>query len=326
MLEPRHGEGAGPESGGFSCLRQGGWGCRRGCGLPTPGGTGLRAGGRARHGEALRWGSAAAPQPHRGGWVVLWGWCRGSGAPSPPRGCSPAALAQLLISLMTAAASSRSSCWEPPRTGTPPAPRFGGTRGRLRLPCSPFPAKRSHERQRQGFLGHLLAISSFHYSWRRHMWGGNRARARGAGSRRAPAWGDGGASPQSCGSRQRPGGTGVVWTGWRAPQPFFCSVHRSPAAPPCQKCSVWGTEMMEKELWGCAARGGAGGRRAAPLGSPAASPFALRQNLSSTRGKAAVWTLWNQAGPVELERIPAGCFLPSERWKRRGLCPKSVRK
>lgn len=43
------------------------------------------------------------------------------------------------------------------------------TLGPALVPIFPFPAPGSSKQQRQAILGHLVAISSFHYSWRRHM-------------------------------------------------------------------------------------------------------------------------------------------------------------
>lgn len=117
--------------------------------------------------RGLLWGSAVAPSPMEG---------VGQGHPSR----------WSLILLIKAATSSASGFWEPPRTGTTPPPVLGDA-GPAPAPLLSFPAKHSRERQRQGFLGHLLAISSFHYSWRRQMGRGNGARARGTGSWCVPA-------------------------------------------------------------------------------------------------------------------------------------------
>lgn len=56
-------------------------------------------------------------------------------------------------------------------------------------------------------------------------------------------------------------------------------------------------------------------------------------SISSKRGKTAVLTPRKQTGPVKLERIPAGSFLPGEGWNwgaeeggGGGVIPKSVQK
>lgn len=126
--------------------------------------------------QGLAHRGAAAPQPHgvcRVG--ALWGRCCGSGAMLWVGGTvpSPGMLARCLglaahfanyscrvLSLQLLGAATH---WDLT------APRFGGPGAGPDSPPSPFPAKCSRERQRQGFLGHLLAISSFYYSWRRHM-------------------------------------------------------------------------------------------------------------------------------------------------------------
>lgn len=62
--------------------------------------------------------------------------------------------------------SSRSGCLEsPPPPHIQPSPNFGASSG----PCLSLPSPRQQQAAAEAVLGHLVAISSFYYSWRRHM-------------------------------------------------------------------------------------------------------------------------------------------------------------
>lgn len=158
--------------------------------IPVPPSLGLGAGGcsaGSREAARRRWAGASSSCATSGGhgrhWGGARGWGRGSGL-QQGLGCGAGAGAELpgtglgalvstwccsllswpaLLLLRIAAARSLGAF----SASNPSRASGGGDPGPAPAPFFPSPARR--KKQRQGFLGHLVAISSFYYSWRRQM-------------------------------------------------------------------------------------------------------------------------------------------------------------